>query len=116
MLTVLAFAPARPRSTRRRSRRRRHVAIDPSTRAFDPIVARGEHVAPGTARELSKKEEWLREKTLRPDFHTTDADLARALALAAKQGKAEGAVGAQQAGRGARDRIPRCGPASASSP
>jgi len=48
---------------------------------FDLVAARGAHLAPGTARELSKKEIWLREKTLRPDFHTTDADLARALAL-----------------------------------
>jgi hypothetical protein len=52
--------------------------------AFDPVVARGEHVAPGTARELSKKEEWLRDKTLRPDFHTTDIELARAVALGSK--------------------------------
>jgi hypothetical protein len=51
---------------------------------FDLVAARGAHLAPGTARELSKKEVWLREKTLRPDFHTTDADLARALAPASK--------------------------------
>jgi hypothetical protein len=51
---------------------------------FDLVAARGAHLAPGTARELSKKEIWLREKTLRPDFHTTDADLARALAPVAK--------------------------------
>ena len=49
-------------------------------------MARGEHVAPGTARELSKKEEWLREKALRPDFHTTDSELARAL-VASKSGR-----------------------------
>ena len=89
MLTVLAFAPgaAAPSAS----------AIDASPSApavsapfapFDPILARGEHVAPGTARELSKKEEWLREKALRPDFHTTDADLARAQALEAKASKA----------------------------
>jgi hypothetical protein len=47
---------------------------------FDPVVARGDHLAPGEPRALSKKEVWLREKALRPDFHTTDADLSRALA------------------------------------
>jgi uncharacterized protein YcbK (DUF882 family) len=58
---------------------------------FDPVVARGEHVAPATARELSKKEEWLRDKSLRPDVHTSDGDLKRALvvmkAKAAPRGK-----------------------------
>ena len=54
---------------------------------FDLVAARGAHLAPGTARELSKKEIWLREKTLRPDFHTTDADLQRTLAAAAKPAK-----------------------------
>jgi hypothetical protein len=83
LLTVLALAPGA-------------VAIDGSTGGdgivaddlapmagvFDPVAARSEHFAPGTARELSKKEIWLREKALRPDFHTTDADLKRALAIA----------------------------------
>jgi hypothetical protein len=45
---------------------------------FDPVAARAEHFAPGAPRVLSKKEEWLREKQLRPDFHVSDADLARA--------------------------------------
>jgi len=54
---------------------------------FDLVAARGAHLAPGTARELSKKEIWLREKTLRPDFHTTDADLARARVAAATPAK-----------------------------
>jgi hypothetical protein len=54
---------------------------------FDLVAARGAHLAPGTARELSKKEIWLREKTLRPDFHTTDADLARELAAEAAPAK-----------------------------
>jgi len=73
LLTVLAFAPGPP-------------AVDATepTLPFDPILARGAHVAPGPARELSKKEEWLREKTLRPDVHTTDVDLARALAANSK--------------------------------
>jgi len=44
---------------------------------FDPVVARGEHLAPGEPKELSKKEVWLREKELRPDFHVSDADLLR---------------------------------------
>jgi hypothetical protein len=44
---------------------------------FDVVAARGAHLSPGAPRELSKKEEWLREKTLRPDFHTSDADLQR---------------------------------------
>jgi hypothetical protein len=52
--------------------------VDP---VFDPVAARAEHLAPGAARVLSKKEEWLRDKALRPDYHTTDADLQRALAL-----------------------------------
>ena len=90
MLTVLALAPVTPA----RDAAAEPAALDSSessdptdSEVFDPILARGEHVAPGTARELSKKEEWLREKTLRPDYHTTDADLTRALALVAKQSK-----------------------------
>lgn len=64
---------------------------------FDPVAARAEHFAPATARDLSKKETWLREKALRPDVHTTEADLDRA-ALAQKKvkprpvGKKKGAV------------------------
>jgi uncharacterized protein YcbK (DUF882 family) len=71
------------------------VAADLAPRAdfgFDLVAARGAHLAPGTARELSKKEIWLREKTLRPDFHTTDADLARALAPTAKVARVAKAV------------------------
>jgi hypothetical protein len=77
LLTVLAFAPvASP------------VDATPASGAvFDPVVARADHVAPAAARELSKKEEWLRDKALRPDYHTTDADLSRALALDAKLSK-----------------------------
>jgi len=82
LFAVLAFAPgaAAPNAS----------ALDapPSTPAiFDPVVARGEHVAPGTARELSKKEEWLRDKELRPDYHTSDADLSRAQVMEAKAAK-----------------------------
>jgi hypothetical protein len=52
---------------------------------FDPVAARGAHLTPGASRELSKKEVWLREKALRPDFHTSDADLMRAAAVAARK-------------------------------
>ena len=41
------------------------------------MTARAEHLTPGEPRVLSKKEEWLREKALRPDVHVSDADLAR---------------------------------------
>jgi hypothetical protein len=44
---------------------------------FDPVAARGEHFGPGEPRVLSKKEEWLRDKELRPDVHVSDADLSR---------------------------------------
>ena len=50
---------------------------------FDPVAARAEHLGPGRPRELSKKEEWFRDKELRPDVHTTDDELRRA-ALDAK--------------------------------
>jgi hypothetical protein len=87
LLTVLAFAPAAAPVLDGRA-----AGVAASTEPFDATAARAEHVAPGTARELSKKEEWLREKALRPDFHTTDADLARALALTAKSNKARAAA------------------------
>jgi uncharacterized protein YcbK (DUF882 family) len=44
---------------------------------FDAVAARGVHLSPGEPRVLSKKETWLRDKVIRPDFHTSDADLAR---------------------------------------
>jgi hypothetical protein len=68
VFTLLALVP-QPAST----------GLEP----FDPVAARAEHYAPATARTLSKKEEWLRAKALRPDVHTTEADLRRA-ALAEK--------------------------------
>ena len=88
MLTVLAFAPVAP-AFDAAEEPTAFNSSDPSdaSNVYDPIVARGEHIAPGTARELSKKEEWLREKTFRPDYHTTDADLTRALGLVARQNK-----------------------------
>jgi hypothetical protein len=45
---------------------------------FDPVAARAEHLVPPEERPLSKKEEWLREKALRPDFKTSEAELTRA--------------------------------------
>ena len=73
-------------------------AFDPDNHGiFDPVSARGEHVAPAVARELSKKEEWLREKELRPDVHTSDADLRRALAIKVKAAPMRGkGAGAQE--------------------
>jgi uncharacterized protein YcbK (DUF882 family) len=50
----------------------------PDGAVFDPVRARAEHLSPGEPRELSKKEGWLREKTLRPDTHLSEVDLARA--------------------------------------
>ena len=55
------------------------LATEPASGIFDPVAARAEHLAPGEPRVLSKKEEWLREKALRPDVHISDADLARAV-------------------------------------
>jgi uncharacterized protein YcbK (DUF882 family) len=52
---------------------------------FDAVAARGVHFTPGAARELSKKEVWLRDKVLRPDFHTSDADLMRGAAVSARK-------------------------------
>jgi len=49
----------------------------PSTDVFDPVEARAEHLVPGEPRVLSRKEEWFQDKTLRPDVHVSDADLAR---------------------------------------
>src|SRR5438477_6703487 len=45
---------------------------------FDPVAARGEHMMPPEERPVSKKEEWLREKTLRPDFRISENALERA--------------------------------------
>jgi hypothetical protein len=53
-------------------------AADPASGIFDPVAARAEHMAPPEERELSKKEEWLREKVLRPDFRISENELARA--------------------------------------
>lgn len=57
----------------------------PADGVFDAVVARGEHLSPGEPRVLSKKEEWMRDKLLRPDFHTADADLAKPAPAAARK-------------------------------
>jgi hypothetical protein len=54
------------------------LATEPTSPIFDPVAARGEHMAPPEERELSKKEEWLREKALRPDFRISETELERA--------------------------------------
>jgi hypothetical protein len=61
------------------------AALDTTSAVFDPVAARGLCFTPGAARELSKKEVWLREKSLRPDFHTSDAELMRGVAVTAKK-------------------------------
>ncbi len=68
------------------------VVRDPSI--FDPGLARAEHFAPGEPLTLSKKEDWLREKAARPDRHTTDDELARAIVSAKKAAKGPKARGA----------------------
>ena len=54
------------------------LATEPTSAIFDPVAARAEHMTPPEERELSKKEEWLREKALRPDFRISENELARA--------------------------------------
>jgi hypothetical protein len=54
------------------------LATEPASGIFDPVAARAEHLSPPEERELSKKEEWLREKALRPDFRISENELARA--------------------------------------
>src|SRR3569833_716554 len=50
----------------------------PLDRVFEPIAARGLHEMPGEPRELAKREEWCRDKEMRPDLHLSDAALAEA--------------------------------------
>ena len=54
------------------------LATDAAPGIFDPVAARAEHLTPPEERPLSKKEEWLREKTLRPDFRISESELERA--------------------------------------
>jgi uncharacterized protein YcbK (DUF882 family) len=60
---------------------------EPSAGIFDPVVARAEHMAPPEERQLSKKEKWLREKALRPDFRISEQELARAAKPPSKREK-----------------------------
>jgi Bacterial protein of unknown function (DUF882) len=71
------------------------LATEPPLGIFDPVAARAEHLAPPDERELSKKEGWLREKALRPDFRTSEAELARA----AKPSRREKAARAKRLAR-----------------
>jgi uncharacterized protein YcbK (DUF882 family) len=73
------------------------LAVDPDGPIFDPVRARAEHFSPGEPRALSKKEEWMREKALRPDVRLSDADLAPALAPG-KGSKARASRAAKRAG------------------
>ena len=61
---------------------------DEASEIFDAVAARGAHMSPAVSRELSKKEDWLREKTLRPDFHTSDSDLMRSAAVTSRRSSA----------------------------
>jgi hypothetical protein len=54
------------------------LAAEPASGIFDPVAARAEHMIPPEERQLSKKEEWLREKSLRPDFRISENELERA--------------------------------------
>jgi hypothetical protein len=71
------------------------LATEPTSAIFDPVAARGEHMVPPEERELSKKEEWLREKALRPDFRISESELERA----ANPSKRERAARAKQISR-----------------
>ena len=60
----------------------------PLDQVFEPIAARDLHAAPGEPRSLSKREEWLRDKDLRPDLHLSDAALAAAQSSASAADRA----------------------------
>ena len=72
------------------------LATEPPSGIFDPVAARAEHMAPPEERVLSKKEEWLREKTLRPDFRISE----NALTRAANPSKREKAARAKEEAKG----------------
>lgn len=59
------------------------VTLPAPDEPFDLIAARGLHLSPAEPRTLSKKEEWARDKELRPDLHVSDAALASAARLTA---------------------------------
>jgi len=58
---------------------------------FDPIAARGLCAVPGEAQSLSKREEWLRDKMLRPDLHLSDGAIKTAQKLQATTEKKKAA-------------------------
>ena len=76
---------------------------------FDPVVARGEHLVPPEERQLSKKEGWLREKALRPDFRISEQELARAAKPPSKREKAARAKRKSSEAPGGPDPIVRAG-------
>jgi uncharacterized protein YcbK (DUF882 family) len=64
------------------------LATAPPAGILDPVAARGDHMIPAEARALSKKEDWLREKAVRPDFRTSEGELSRAAIANKKADKA----------------------------
>lgn len=70
LLTVLAFSGplAAPADS---------TVLEPAP-VFDPIAERDLHASPGEPRSLSKREEWMRDKELRPRLHLSDGALAAA--------------------------------------
>ena len=58
-------------------------ALTAPVEPFDLIAARGVHIAPMEQPTLSKKEQWRRDKELRPDLHVSDAALAKAIKIVA---------------------------------
>src|SRR6185503_2796890 len=81
------------------------LVTEPIGSVFDPVAARAEHFAPGEPRELSKKEEWIREKTLRPDVHLSDAELSRT--VESQQKLAKVAAKAAKSSKGKQDATAR---------
>lgn len=54
----------------------------PLHETFEPIAARDVHAVPAEPQVLSKKQEWFRDKDLRPELHVSDAALATAQKIA----------------------------------
>jgi len=64
--------------------------LTPMSQVFEPIAARAFHETPGEPRSLSKREEWFRDKEMRPDLHLSDAALTSAQREAAAAAKKAG--------------------------
>ena len=66
---------------------------------FQPMAARGFHAMPGEPQVLSKREQWFRDKALRPDLHVSDAALeaAQRPARPARKAAAAGGLGSSAA-------------------